>query len=153
MFYWNTNQFIVQKTIAGRNLAEGQKGVLTLAVFKLFGPLFLVLPGVIAFVMFHGSLPLPDAAYPTLVKAILPPWMYGIFGAIIFGAILSTFVAALNSAATLFSLDFYKGISRKNASEQSVVRMGKITNVVIALVSIGLAPLLINAPTGLYNFL
>lgn len=153
MFYWNTNQFIVQKTIAGRNLAEGQKGVLTLAVFKLFGPLFLVLPGVIAFVMFHGSLPLPDAAYPTLVKAILPPWMYGIFGAIIFGAILSTYVAALNSAATLFSLDFYKGIFRKNASEQSVVRMGKITNVVIALVSIGLAPLLINAPTGLYNFL
>ena len=95
----------------------------------------------------------PDAAYPTLVKAILPPWMYGIFGAIIFGAILSTYVAALNSAATLFSLDFYKGIFRKNASEQSVVRMGKITNVVIALVSIGLAPLLINAPTGLYNFL
>lgn len=145
MFYWNTNQFIVQKTIAGRNLAEGQKGVLTLAVFKLFGPLFLVLPGVIAFVMFHGSLPLPDAAYPTLVKAILPPWMYGIFGAIIFGAILSTYVAALNSAATLFSLDFYKGIFRKNASEQSVVRMGKITNVVIALVSIGLAPLLLPA--------
>ena len=110
MFYWNTNQFIVQKTIAGRNLAEGQKGVLTLAVFKLFGPLFLVLPGVIAFVMFHGSLPLPDAAYPTLEKAILPPWMYGIFGAIIFCSILSTYVAALNSAATLFSLDFYKGI-------------------------------------------
>ena len=153
MFYWNTNQFIVQKTIAGRNLAEGQKGVLTLAVFKLFGPLFLVLPGIIAFVMFDGSLPLPDAAYPTLVKAILPPWMYGIFGAIIFGAILSTYVAALNSAATLFSLDFYKGIFRKDASERSVVRVGRITNVVIALVSIGLAPLLINAPTGLYNFL
>lgn len=153
MFYWNTNQFIVQKTIAGRNLAEGQKGVLTLAIFKLFGPLFLVLPGIIAFVMFDGSLPLPDAAYPTLVKAILPPWMYGIFGAIIFGAILSTYVAALNSAATLFSLDFYKGIFRKEASERSVVRVGRITNVVIALVSIGLAPLLINAPTGLYNFL
>lgn len=153
MFYWNTNQFIVQKTIAGRNLAEGQKGVLTLAVFKLFGPLFLVLPGIIAFVMFDGALPLPDAAYPTLVKAILPSWLYGVFGAIIFGAILSTYVAALNSAATLFSLDFYKGIFRRDASEESVVRVGKITNVVIALVSISLAPLLINAPTGLYNFL
>ena len=114
---------------------------------------FILLPGIIAFVMFDGSLPLPDAAYPTLVKAILPPWMYGIFGAIIFGAILSTYVAALNSAATLFSLDFYKGIFRKDASERSVVRVGRITNVVIALVSIGLAPLLINAPTGLYNFL
>lgn len=153
MFYWNTNQFIVQKTIAGRNLAEGQKGVLTLAIFKLFGPFYLVFPGIIAYVMFQGSLPLSDAAYPTLVHAILPEGLYGVFSAIIFGAILSTYVAALNSVSTLFSLDFFKGIFRKNASEAATVHAGKVANVIISLIAVTLAPLLIHAPTGLYNFL
>lgn len=153
LFYWNTNQFIVQKTIASKSLAEGQKGVLALAIFKLFAPLFLVFPGIIAYVMFNNSLPLADAAYPTLIRAILPNWAYGIFGAVIFGAILSTYVAALNSASTLFSLDFYKGFINKKASEQNIVNTGKITNVIISIVAISLAPLLVNAPTGLYNFL
>ncbi|HBO37425.1 MAG TPA: solute:sodium symporter family transporter, partial [Pasteurellaceae bacterium] len=115
--------------------------------------LFLVFPGVIAFVMFNGDLTHADGAYPALVREILPSWAYGIFGAIIFGTILSTYTAALNSVSTLFAFDFYKGVFNKSAPEEKVVTVGKCINICIALVSIALAPILINAPTGLYNFL
>ncbi|MDU8925592.1 solute:sodium symporter family transporter [Pasteurellaceae bacterium LIM206] len=153
MFYWNTNQFIVQKTMAGRSLAEGQKGVIYLAFFKLLGPLFLVFPGVIAFVMFNGELPHADGAYPALVREVLPSWAYGIFGAIIFGTILSTYTAALNSVSTLFAYDFYKGLYKPQAREDRVVTIGKVLNIIISIISIILAPILLNAPTGIYNFL
>lgn len=151
LFYWCTNQMIVQKTLAGRNLKEGQKGALYVGFFKIIGALFLVFPGIIAFNMFGDSLSNPDDAYPSLLTAVLPEWAYGIFGAVIFGAILSSFVGALNATATLFTLDFYKPLLRKNATDKQVARAGKVVTVIVGTVSVLIAPLISFAPAGLYH--
>ncbi|MFB4472503.1 solute:sodium symporter family transporter [Virgibacillus sp. SK37] len=151
LYFWCTNQMIVQKTLAGKNLKEGQKGALYVAFFKIFGAFFLVFPGIIAFVMFGDSLANPDNAYPALIEAILPEWSYGIFGAVIFGAILSSFVGALNATATLFTLDFYKPMFNKGASDQKVASAGKLTTILVGIVSIIIAPFIAFAPSGLYN--
>lgn len=153
LYFWCTNQMIVQKTLAGKNLKEGQKGALYVAFFKIFGALFLVFPGIIAFSMFGGTLDKADNAYPALLTAVLPEWSYGIFGAVIFGAILSSFVGSLNATATLFSLDFYKPVFKKDATNAQVARAGKFTTIIVALISIVIAPLISFAPGGLYALL
>ena len=102
-FYWCTNQGIVQRTLASKSLAEGQKGALLTAVLKMLDPLVLVLPGLIAFHLYQ-DLPKADMAYPTLVNNVLPVPMVGFFGAVLFGAVISTFNGFLNSASTLFRM-------------------------------------------------
>lgn len=151
LFFWCTNQMIVQKTLAGKSLKEGQKGALYVGFFKVFGALFLVFPGILAFNMFGDSLATPDNAYPSLVTEVLPQGLYGVFGAVIFGAILSSFVGALNATATLFTLDFYKPVFKKDASDKQVTRAGKLVTVLVGIISVIIAPLISFAPTGLYN--
>lgn len=153
LYFWCANQMIVQKALGGKNLKEGQKGTLYVAYFKIFGALFLVLPGIIAYNVFGDNLATQDDAYPHLLSAVLPEWAYGIFAAIIFGAILSSFVGSLNATATLFSFDFYKPIFNKSATDKQVTRMGKTVTVVVGMVSIIIAPLIAFAPTGLYNII
>lgn len=75
-FYWCTNQGIVQRTLASKSLAEGQKGALLTAVLKMLDPLVLVLPGLIAFHLYQ-DLPKADMAYPTLVNNVLPTPLVG----------------------------------------------------------------------------
>ncbi len=150
LFFWCTNQMIVQKTLAGKSLKEGQKGALYVGFFKIFGALFLVFPGIIAFNMFGDSINPADNAYPTLVTAVLPQWAYGLFAAVIFGAILSSFVGALNSTATLFTLDFYKPIFKKDATDKEITKAGKFITIIVGLIAIVIAPLISFAPSGLY---
>lgn len=113
-FYWCTNQGIVQRTLASKSLAEGQKGALLTAVLKMLDPLVLVLPGLIAFHLYQ-DLPKADMAYPTLVNNVLPVPLVGFFGAVLFGAVISTFNGFLNSASTLFSMGIYRRIINQNA--------------------------------------
>jgi SSS family solute:Na+ symporter len=133
--YWCTNQGIVQRTFAAKNLAEGQKGTLFAAVIKIFGPIYLVLPGIIAWhVVSSGDYDLgkysppndANGAYGFLVNLVLPDWATGFFAATIFGAILSSFNSFLNSGSTLFAVDIYQGMLNRNASDQQAVRAGKI---------------------------
>ena len=79
--------------------------------------------------------------------------LVGIFAAIVMGAVLSTFNSVLNSAATIFSLDIYKGYFNKNSSDNKLVRIGKLTSTVLAVFSILVAPFVANAPEGLYQLL
>lgn len=153
VFYWTMNQSIIQRTFGAKNLAEGQKGVLIAAFFKLIIPFIVVIPGIIAFYYFKGGLDNQDLAYPELVKAVLPVHFTGIFAAVIVGAVLSTFNSALNSASTLFSIDVYKGYINKSASEQQYVRVGKITTTVLAIAVIIIAPLISRAGDGLFIIL
>ena len=104
LFYWTTNQQIIQRTFGASSLAEGQKGVLLTGALKLLGPLYLVLPGMIAWTMFAGQEIKADKAYGLLVANVLPKPLAGFFAAAIVGAILSSFNSALNSSCTLFSL-------------------------------------------------
>ena len=80
VYYWCTNQAIVQRTFGAKSLREGQKGVMAAAFLKLLGPLYLVLPGIIALEMFGNDLGNGDSAYPQLVAAVLPPYFAGLFG-------------------------------------------------------------------------
>ncbi|WYP26775.1 solute:sodium symporter family transporter [Alkalihalobacillus sp. FSL W8-0930] len=150
LFFWCANQMIVQKVLAGRDLKEGQKGALYVGFFKIFGALFLVFPGIIAFNMFGDGVNPSDNAYPMLVTAVLPEWAFGIFAAIIFGAILSSFVGALNATTTLLTLDFYKPL-KKNVSDRQVARAGKTFTVVLGLMTVVIAPLISFAPAGLFH--
>ena len=142
LFYWCTNQQIIQRTFGASSLAEGQKGVLLTGALKLLGPLYLVLPGMIAFALFVGQDVKPDHAYGQLVNTVLPGPLTGFFAAAMLGAILSSFNSALNSTTTLFSLGLYKTMINKDATEQQVVRSGKIFGWVMAGAAMGVAPLL-----------
>ena len=109
---------------------------------KLLGPLYLVLPGLIAFAIFFGDDIKPDQAYGKLVNLVLPPALTGFFAAAMIGAILSSFNSALNSSCTLFSLGLYKGVLNKDATEKQVVRSGKIFGWIIAIAAMCIAPML-----------
>ncbi|MGC3874010.1 solute:sodium symporter family transporter [Halomonas sp. GXIMD04776] len=142
LFYWTTNQQIIQRTFAAKNLAEGQKGVLLTGLFKLLGPLYLVLPGIIAYQLYADEGIRADEAYGHLVFNVLPPYLTGFFAAVMVGAILSSFNSALNSTTTLFSLGLYKDVLKKDASEEQVVRVGKIFGWIMAVAAMTIAPLL-----------
>lgn len=154
IFFWCTNQSIIQRTLGARSLAEGQKGVLLAAFFKLLGPIIIVFPGIIAFHMFKGQLSSDEylMAYPMLVKAVLPPVLVGFFAAVMVGAVLSTFNSVLNSSATLFSEDLYHAIINKKASGRQIVLSGRICSIVLALGAMATAPL-IDTTGSLYNYL
>ena len=115
----------------------------------MFGPLFTVLPGVVAYNYFNGSIKTPDNAYPALVSSVLPDWAFGLFGAVIFGAILSSFVGSLNSTTTLLTLDFYKPIFGKNKSDKHIACRSHCDNRYWRNCS-RLAPVISLFPSGLY---
>ncbi|MCA8986392.1 MAG: solute:sodium symporter family transporter [Planctomycetaceae bacterium] len=157
LFYWTTNQQIIQRTFGASSLAEGQKGVLLTGALKLLGPLYLVLPGMIAYTMYiQGNLQFvgeakPNEAYGLLVNRVLPPSLVGFFAAALIGAILSSFNSALNSACTLFSLGLYRHW-KPEATEHQVVRSGVIFGVIVAIISMSIAPLL-DKTESIFNYL
>jgi len=153
LFYWGTNQAIIQRALAASSLKEGQKGLLLASFIKILGPLIVVLPGVIAWHMFGGTLDSGDEAYPTLVRKVLPAPLLGFFAAVIFGAILSSFNSALNSSVTLFGLDIYKEHFNKDADERTVVKAGKTFGILLAILAMFIAPFIANAPDGLFGYL
>lgn len=144
LFYWCTNQQIIQRTFGASSLAEGQKGVLLTGGLKLLGPLYLVLPGIIAFAMFSKEGIKADHAYGMLVNKVLPAPLTGFFAAAMMGAILSSFNSALNSTCTLFSLGLYKTVINKEATDEQVVRSGKIFGWIMAAAAMTVAPFLAN---------
>lgn len=153
LFYWGTNQAIIQRALAAKNLKEGQKGLLLASGLKILGPLIVVLPGIIAYHLFEGSLEVADQAYPKLVTAVLPPVLLGFFAAVLFGAILSSFNSALNSSVTLFGIDIYRTYFKKDASDVEVVAAGKKFGILLAILSMFIAPFIANAPQGLFGYL
>ena len=142
IFYWSTNQVIVQRAMAAKSLAEGQKGVLFASAMKLVGPLMLCLPGIIALHMPDLIIEKQDQVYGAVVRHVLPDWSLGLFAAVLMGSILSSFNSALNSASTLFSLQFYKGYINEKASEIDIVNVGKKFGIILAIASILIAPML-----------
>lgn len=141
LFYWCTNQQIIQRTLGARNLAEGQKGVLLTGALKLLGPIYLVIPGIIAYHLYKDTGIGADLAYGKLVFDVLPTPLTGFFAAVMVGAILSSFNAGLNSTSALFSLGLYRNIV-KNSDEKQMVRVAKVFVVCIAGLAMLIAPML-----------
>tara|TARA_R110001592_G_scaffold123108_3_gene330623 strand:- start:1455 stop:3101 length:1647 start_codon:yes stop_codon:yes gene_type:complete len=152
LFYWGTNQQIIQRALGAKNLKEGQKGLLLASFIKILGPIIVVLPGLIAFHIFEGNLESADSAYPMLVKKVLPNAWVGFFAAVLFGAILSSFNSVLNSSVTLFGIDIYKQHINKDANEKTVVKYGKTFGVILAIAAMFIAPLIANAGS-LFDYL
>ncbi|WP_299628028.1 solute:sodium symporter family transporter [uncultured Tenacibaculum sp.] len=145
LFYWGTNQQIIQRALGAKNLKEGQKGLLLGAFIKILGPLIVVLPGVIAYYMStQGMLDVgaPDEAYGALVRNVLPKEFIGFFAAVLFGAILSSFNSVLNSSVTLFGIDIYKEHIKPEADEKEVVKYGKAFGIILAIAAMFIAPFL-----------
>lgn len=152
-FYWSTNQAIVQRSLGAKNLAEGQKGILIAGVMLLLLPLILNLPGTISYAMFGDTLKKADFAYPVLVAKVLPKPLLGFFTAAVLGAILSTFNGFINSAITLFCVDIYKPKFRPNASDKEILKVAKITGIIIAITSMCIAPLIQYGSEGVFLLL
>lgn len=154
VFFWCTNQSIIQRALGAKSLAEGQKGVLIAACFKLLGPIAIVLPGVIAFYLFKDELGPENAmlAYPMLVKEVLPEPLVGFFAAVMVGAVLSTFNSVLNSSATLFSQGIYQVFINKQATGRQMVWSGRMCSIVLAVIAM-IAASMINTEGSLYNYL
>ena len=151
LFYWCTNQYVIQRTLAAKNLAEGQKGVLFSGFFKVLVPFLMMIPGVIAFHLYGEGMESIDLAYPQLIRDVLPVYATGFFLAVLLGAVFSSFNSLLNSAATLFCLDVYSPLKNDQVSDADMLRIAKIASVVIALFSFIVAPLLQYAPEGLWQ--
>ena len=162
LFYWCTNQYVIQRTLGAKSLAEGQKGVLFSGFFKVLVPFMMMIPGVIAFHLYGGpdsasGLTSIDLAYPQLIRDVLPNYASGFFLAVLLGAVFSSFNSLLNSAATLFCLDVYepwkKSRGHTDVSDQHVLKVAKTASIVIALFSFVVAPLLQFAPDGLWQII
>lgn len=153
MYYWGTNQAILQRVFGAKSLKEGQKGMMLAAFVKFLIPIIVVLPGIIAWNYFDGNLSAADKAYPELVKAVLPAPLVGFFAAVLFGAVLSSFNSLLNSSATLFGFDLYKKFFNREASEFKAVKAGKYFGLALAIVSMIIAPFIANAPDGLFDYI
>ena len=154
IYFWCMNQTIIQRALGAKNLVEAQKGLLYTGVLKILVPLIIILPGVIGFYYFGDSMyATQDMVYPELIKKVLPTWFIGFFAAVVMGAVLSTFNSVLNSAATIFSVDVYKRHIKPNVSDYNLVMVGKWTSTILAVFAIMVAPMVANAPDGLYQLL
>ena len=129
LYYWGFNQYIIQRTLAAKNLREGQKGIVFAAFLKLLIPIFVVLPGIIAYVMLLGpdgslvsDLPssfvgsdgsiVNDNASPWLIKTIIPVGLKGLILASLAAAIVSSLASMINSTSTIFTMDIYKPLKK-----------------------------------------
>ncbi len=153
IYYWGTNQSILQRVFAAKSLKEGQKGMLLAALVKFIIPVIVVIPGILAWHIFGTELDNPDEAYPALVKKVLPTAFVGFFAAVLFGAILSSFNSLLNSSATLFGFDLYKQYFKNDATEKQTVSAGKRFGLIAALISMIISPFVAYAPDGLFSYI
>ena len=153
IYYWGTNQSILQRVFGAKSIKEGQKGVLLAAFVKFVIPVIVVVPGIISWHVFDGQLENADQAYPALVAKVLPAGLTGFFAAVLFGAVLSSFNSLLNSSATLFGFDLYKFYFNPKASDAETVRAGKIFGSILGVIAMAIAPFIIFAPDGLFSYI
>lgn len=142
IFYWGLNQFITQRTLGAKSLAEGQKGIMLAALIKLTIPFIIVIPGIMAFQLYGSEISSGDKAYPYMIGKILPPQLRGVMFAALCGAVMSTFNSGLNSASTIFTIDIYRKYINKNASSHKEVTIGRIATAVIVVIACLWAPVI-----------
>jgi len=133
--YWGFNQYIIQRALAAKDLAEAQRGIVLAAFLKLLMPVIIVLPGIAA-VLLAPNLAKPDEAYPTMMK-LLPPGLLGLVFAALIAAIIASTASKINSIATIFTLDIYAKWKAKGGapSEKKLVLVGRIAATAAILVA------------------
>ena len=164
LYYFGFNQYIIQRALAAKSLREAQKGLAFAAFLKLLLPLLVVIPGIIAYVLYvqgdgtavvngvkdifnrpGGSLNY-DLAYPWLVKTFIPTGVKGLVVAALTAAILSSLASMLNSTATIFTMDIYKPYFSKRTDGSDLVGVGRVAVMVALAIAVVLAPALETMP-------
>ena len=133
IWYWCTDQVIVQKTLSARNIAHARMGSIFAGYLKILPVFILVLPGLIAKVLYPQVS--GDEAFPTLVVRLLPPGLTGLMVAAMLAAVMSSLSATFNSSSTLITFDFYKRLNPE-ASERRLVMVGRLSTAVLVVVGI-----------------
>ncbi|MEM8931669.1 MAG: sodium:solute symporter [Acidobacteriota bacterium] len=155
IWYWCTDQFIVQRTLSARGIDDARRGTIFAGYLKQL-PLFVfLLPGVIAYCLAKtGEIDLatPDAALPTLVAALLPAGLRGLVVADLIAALMSSLSSVFNSCSTLITLDIYKKI-KPDASERRLVLVGQGATVLLVFLGIAWIPVMANISGVLYQYL
>lgn len=156
VWYWCTDQYIVQRTLSAPNLSEGRKGAMFGAFLKL-APIFIFLiPGIIAYGLKQKGLityEKSDEVFPTLVKTLLPTGLKGLVAAGLMAALMSSLASVFNSASTLFTVDIFKRLN-PNTPEKQLVRTGKIATSIIVVLGMIWIPVMNKIGGGiLYQYL
>ncbi|MGY2736996.1 sodium/sugar symporter [Sphingomonas sp. UYP23] len=153
--YWGFNQYIIQRALAAKNIAEAQKGIIFAAFLKLLMPLVIVLPGIAAVVL-APDLAKPDEAYPTMM-ALLPSGLLGLVFAALIAAIVASTASKINSIATIFTLDLYAkrsgGKEPGEGRERHLVFVGRAAAVVAILLAIVAARPLVGSSEQAFQFI
>ncbi len=163
IWYWCTDQYIVQRTLAAKNLTEARRGALWGAFLKVWPVFIFLVPGLIgAALNARGLLQIPldaagnpvgDQVFPTLVVSLLPAGLRGLVVAGLLAALMSSLSSLFNSTATLFTVDVYEKL-RPNAPQRQIVRVGRYaTGIVIVLGLIWIPIMPAVSEGGLYQYL
>ena len=155
IWYWCTDQYIVQRALTARNIKEGRRGTIFGALLKLLPVFLFLIPGIIALTLkMRGELnwDSPDEAFPVLMSNLLPSGLRGLVAAGLLAALMSSLASVFNSCSTLFTVDIYKKL-RPNTPEKKLVRTGQIATVFIVIIGIIWIPIMANISGVLYEYL
>ncbi len=144
VWYWCTDQFIVQRALSAKDVSNARKGALFAGYLKLLPVFVFFIPGVIAYAllqkgMISFSMDNADQALPTMINTFLPSGLKGLAIAGLLAALMSSLSSAFNSSSTLLTIDFYQKY-RPNATETDLVRFGRIATIILVIVSLGWIP-------------
>lgn len=155
IWYWCTDQHIVQRCLAGKNEREARRGTIFAAYLKLLPFFIFLVPGLLAVALVNqGKLTLTDnnAAFPTLVKEIMPFGLRGLLAGGLLAALMSSLASVYNACSTLFTMDIYQKI-KPEASGKELVRVGRIATGVVVLLGMAWIPLMGRISGTLYQYL
>jgi SSS family solute:Na+ symporter len=159
LWYWCTDQYIVQRVLSARGLKEARRGSIFAAYLKLAPVFIFLIPGMIAVALYKQNYPgfeaigaNPQAAFPTLVSNLLPIGLRGLVLAGMLSALMSALASLFNSTATLFTVDFYKRL-KPESSEQHLVRVGRIATAAVVVIGMIWIPIMQSMSKQLYSYL
>ena len=156
IWYWCTDQVIVQRVLTAKNLTEARRGSIFGAFLKLMPVFLFLIPGVVALVLkMRGELDYDtaDQAFPALMMQVLPSGLRGLVAAGLMAALMSSLASVFNSCSTLFTMDIYKKL-KPNASESQMVSVGRIATGVVVVLGILWVPVIEDLADGaLYGYL
>ena len=155
LWYWCTDQYIVQRVLAAKNETQARRGAIFASYLKLLPFFIFIIPGVIAYALAKTgqiNLAQPDQAFPTMVKALLPTGLRGLVVGGLLAALMSSLAAVFNSCSTLFTIDIYKKF-KPDSSEKTLVRVGRIATGVIVISGILWIPFMKHISGELYHYL
>jgi solute:Na+ symporter, SSS family len=155
MWYWCTDQYIVQRVLAAKNIKEGRRGTIFGGLLKLLPVFLFLIPGVIALALKNqGQLEYEnaDGAFAALLMNKMPAGLRGLVAAGLLAALMSSLASVFNSCSTLFTVDIYKKL-HPDTSENKLVNIGRIATAIVVLLGIAWIPIMQNISSALYEYL